>query len=49
MPWPIADNTSEAEMGNEPGIQWRQDVDGALADAKRENRPVLIDFTAAPA
>lgn len=29
-------------------INWRDDPDGALADAKREGRPLLLDFTAAP-
>jgi uncharacterized protein YyaL (SSP411 family) len=29
-------------------IQWRDDVDAALADARREGKPVLIDFSAAP-
>jgi uncharacterized protein YyaL (SSP411 family) len=29
-------------------INWREDPDAALADAKREGRPVLIDFSAAP-
>ncbi len=29
-------------------IQWRNDVDAALADAKREGRPLLLDFSAAP-
>jgi len=29
-------------------IEWRRDIDQALAEAKRENRPVLVDFTAAP-
>lgn len=29
-------------------INWREDVDAALADAKRDGRPVLIDFSAAP-
>jgi len=29
-------------------IQWREDVDAALADAKRERRPLLLDFSAAP-
>ena len=29
-------------------INWRDDADSALADAKREGRPVLIDFSAAP-
>jgi thiol:disulfide interchange protein len=31
-------------------IEWnRDDVDAALAEAKNTGRPVLIDFTAAPA
>ena len=29
-------------------INWREDADAALADAKREGHPVLIDFSAAP-
>ncbi|MDQ3281392.1 MAG: hypothetical protein M3Q69_08270 [Acidobacteriota bacterium] len=29
-------------------INWRDDVDAALADAKRESKPLLLDFTAAP-
>lgn len=29
-------------------INWRDDADAALADAKREDRPLLIDFSAAP-
>jgi hypothetical protein len=29
-------------------INWREDVDAALADAKRDTRPLLLDFTAAP-
>ncbi len=31
------------------GIEWRRDVDQALEEAKRRQRPVLVDFTAAPA
>lgn len=30
-------------------INWQKDVDGALAQAARENKPLLLDFTAAPA
>ena len=30
-------------------IQWREDVDAALEDAAGQQRPVLLDFTAAPA
>jgi uncharacterized protein YyaL (SSP411 family) len=29
-------------------INWRDDAAAALAGAKQENRPVLIDFSAAP-
>ena len=29
-------------------IDWQTDVDAALAQAKREDRPALLDFTAAP-
>jgi hypothetical protein len=29
-------------------INWRDDPDAALADAKGGNRPLLIDFSAAP-
>lgn len=29
-------------------IAWRHDFDAALADAKRERKLVLLDFTAAP-
>jgi hypothetical protein len=30
-------------------IQWIQDPDTALVQAKTANRPVLLDFSAAPA
>jgi uncharacterized protein YyaL (SSP411 family) len=30
-------------------IDWQRDVDAAMAQAKRENKPLLLDFTAAPA
>jgi len=30
-------------------IAWQKDVDAVLAQAARENKPVLLDFTAAPA
>ena len=29
-------------------IAWTDDVDAALARAKQEKKPLLIDFTAAP-
>jgi hypothetical protein len=30
-------------------VNWVQDVDGALSKGKSEHRPVLLDFSAAPA
>jgi uncharacterized protein YyaL (SSP411 family) len=29
-------------------IHWQRDVDAALAEAKKTDRPLLLDFTAAP-
>jgi len=29
-------------------IVWQHDVDAAIAESARINRPVLLDFTAAP-
>ena len=29
-------------------INFRHDVDAVLAEAKRQNKPVLLDFSAAP-
>jgi thiamine pyrophosphate-dependent acetolactate synthase large subunit-like protein len=29
-------------------VEWKKDVDAALAEAKASKRPVLIDFSAAP-
>jgi uncharacterized protein YyaL (SSP411 family) len=30
-------------------IEWSQDVDAAIAQAKDTNKPILLDFSAAPA
>jgi hypothetical protein len=30
-------------------VQWSDDVDTALASAKDTNKPILLDFSAAPA
>jgi hypothetical protein len=30
-------------------VRWNKDADAALADAKSSNKPLLIDFSAAPA
>lgn len=29
-------------------IQWQRDIDGALREAGRSGRPLLLDFSAAP-
>ena len=30
-------------------VQWLKDADAALAEAKSSKKPVLVDFSAAPA
>ena len=30
-------------------VNWKRDADAALADAKDQKRPLLVDFSAAPA
>jgi len=30
-------------------VNWEKDADAALAEAKAQNKPLLIDFSAAPA
>ena len=30
-------------------VQWKKDVDAAATEAKATNKPLLIDFSAAPA
>lgn len=30
-------------------VQWLKDADAALAEAKTSNKPLLVDFSAAPA
>jgi hypothetical protein len=29
-------------------VQWSKDIDSALAQAKQTERPILLDFSAAP-
>jgi len=36
-------------MATATEITWAHDVDAVLDEAKRSNRPALLDFTAAPA
>ena len=33
----------------EDNIGWQKDVDAALKQASAEHKPILLDFTAAPA
>ena len=35
-------------MPDTTGVAWQKDVDAALERAKREHKPVLLDFSAAP-
>jgi uncharacterized protein YyaL (SSP411 family) len=30
-------------------VEWKRDVDAALEEARAQNRPILLDFSAAPA
>ena len=30
-------------------VRWIKDADAALAEAKEQNKPLLVDFSAAPA
>jgi hypothetical protein len=30
-------------------VQWSRDVDASLAEAKQSGKPILLDFSAAPA
>jgi hypothetical protein len=30
-------------------VNWIKDADGALSEAKTSNKPLLVDFSAAPA
>lgn len=30
-------------------VQWSKDIDASLAEAKNGNKPILLDFSAAPA
>jgi len=43
----MSESMSTIAEGN--AIAWSEDVDKALADSKQSNKPLLLDFTAAPA
>jgi hypothetical protein len=36
-------------MTDHHAVTWSKDVDATLAAAKQQDKPVLLDFTAAPA
>jgi len=49
---PIASHRTTEELLEEEilmAVNWIKDVDTAFAKAKAEHRPVLLDFSAAPA
>jgi hypothetical protein len=39
----------ESIMATATEINWQHDVDAAFAQGTRDNKPLLLDFTAAPA
>jgi hypothetical protein len=54
-PWPDAVRY-EGVVGGEPieeeigmAVNWNRDVDSALVSAQNQSRPLLLDFSAAPA
>ena len=38
-----------SEGGFYMAVNWSKDVDQVLAEAKKDERPILLDFSAAPA
>ena len=42
-------NSHTTRQENDMAIEWKKDVDAALAEAKTSGKPLLLDFTAAPA
>ncbi len=46
----LSGNESISLFGREQmAVQWNKDADAALAEAKTNKKPVLVDFSAAPA
>jgi hypothetical protein len=52
----MIDFSKDARMRSDPlggktkmAVVWNKDVDAAMAEAKAENKPLLVDFSAAPA
>jgi hypothetical protein len=43
-----AGNASSTITGAAMPVQFRKDIDPALADARTQHKPVLLDFSAAP-
>jgi hypothetical protein len=44
-----AGQSTQGKEGTMSRIPWQNDVDTALAESRRSGKPVLIDFSAAPA
>jgi hypothetical protein len=42
------DELSWSNGGKDMAVNWRTDVDQALAEAKETGKPALLDFSAAP-
>jgi hypothetical protein len=43
------DSTFTGTFMAQDNIDWQKDVDAAIAQAQRDHKPLLLDFTAAPA
>jgi hypothetical protein len=40
----------QANLGEQRmSVSWNKDIDAALSQAKTQHKPVLVDFSAAPA
>ena len=48
VPFPDKPNREQQEEGTML-VNWIKDADAALEQAKTQNKPLLIDFSAAPA
>jgi hypothetical protein len=46
---PQRHNLREQQMPKTATIPWQKDVDAALEQARKTNRPLFLDFSAAPA
>lgn len=42
-------HTPQRTLEEMMAVNWNKDIDQALNEAKQQNRPILLDFSAAPA